>query len=131
MQLNKPGGSSLLLLLLFIVSCKQQNLTKRIEGTWNQHCSVGTLSDRLILKEAGVFEQHVVLKDGRTYDFRGTWMAVSPSEIKLNSWANTFRYTADKSLEQMKASENLILDLTNPSVIYPADSKACYYTKPK
>lgn len=131
MQLNKPAGRSLFLLLLFIASCKQQNLTKRTEGTWNLHCNAGTLSDHLILKEAGDFEQHVMLKDGRTYDFKGTWMAVSSSEIKLNSWANTFRYTEDKSLEQMKASENLILDLKNPSVIYPADSKACYYTKAK
>jgi len=130
------GSIAIILSMLLCGNCSnQQSMTKRVEGIWNRStirgCNPEIASDRLILRENGVLEQHVLLRDGRDYNFTGTWTIESSSAVKLTSWVNTFLYTGKEDLSQLRVSEKLLLDMKNPAVIYPVGSNGCFYTKPK
>ena len=130
------GSIAIILSMLLCGNCSnQQSMTKRVEGIWNRStirgCNPEIATDRLVLRENGVLEQHVILRDGRDYDFTGTWTIESSSAVKLTSWVNTFRYTGKEDLSQLRVSEKLLLDMKNPAVIYPVGSSGCFYTKPK
>jgi hypothetical protein len=123
------------LFILFGGCSKSPDVQERIQGAWNRSpingCNAEISSDHLTLRNGGALEQHILLRDGRHYDFAGTWAYVPPYSVRLSSWANTFRYTGKEDISQLKVSENLLLDIKNPAVMYLPDVKGCFYTKPK
>ena len=114
------GSIAIILSMLLCGNCSnQQSMTKRVEGIWNRStirgCNPEIATDRLVLRENGVLEQHVILRDGRDYDFTGTWTIESSSAVKLTSWVNTFRYTGKEDLLTAESIRKIALRYEEPS----------------
>jgi len=122
-------------LSIFAIGCASRptetEARRQLSGRWlldtKHDCNYGPVkSDELLLREDGRLEQHLILKDGRTFDStNGHWSFIPKSNVGLESrWS--FRTEAEGPV---KTSESLIVEFGKTPVIVIDPDSNCFYWK--
>jgi len=108
------------------VEAKQQ-LTGRWLLNTERNCTYGPVaSDELVLHQDGRLEQHVKLKDGRTYESQNEQWSFMP---KSNVWLQSrWTFPADAKAPY-KETQSLVVEFgKEPAIVINPDSN-CFYMK--
>lgn len=126
-----------LLLGLLLFGCNRRpdeaTAKQQLTGRWvlntQRNCTYGPIeSDELRLHEHGHMEQHLKLKDGRTYDSENErWSFIPKTNVGLESRWN---FPAN-SKARTKESESLIVEFGKEPVIVIDPDSNCFYMKVK
>jgi hypothetical protein len=121
--MRRKTSATLVFGIALLIGCSPQS---RLVGHYTLMCAEGQIvSDRLILRRDGTFEQHTVLKDGTNYDSRGQkWEYLGNNTLKLDSRKNFSNQTGG-----IQQPEVLSVELSHPHAILLPNR--CYYGGPK
>jgi len=119
----------------FVLGCNhpsnEAEATKQLSGRWllntQRDCSYGPVeSDELLLLPDGRLEQHLKLKDGRTFQSTSErWFYSPKTNVDLES---RWTYPADAKTPT-KESESLIVEFGKSPVIVIDPDSNCFYMK--
>lgn len=120
---------------LFLFGCNRlpndAEAKRQLTGRWLLHternCTYGPIeSDELRLHQDGRMEQHLKLKDGRTYDSDNErWSFIPKTNVGLESRWN---FPAQAKVPT-KESESLIVEFGREPVIVIDPDSNCFYMK--
>jgi hypothetical protein len=120
---------------LFLFGCSrppsEAEAKRQLTGRWlldtKHDCTYGPVeSDELVLHQDGRLEQHVKLKDGRTYESQNEQWSFMP---KTNVWLQSRWTFPGDAKAPYKETQSLIVEFGKEPVIVINPDSNCFYSK--